>query len=48
MAGVYCLDWSPNGYQFVTGSGDCSLKIWDLRKLENNNSNNELYSIPSY
>lgn len=48
MAGVYCLDWSPNGYQFVTGSGDCSLKIWDLRKLENNNSNNELYSIPAH
>lgn len=44
--GVYSLDWSPNGYHFASGSGDCSVKIWDMRKLEH--SGDEVFSIPAH
>src|SRR5262249_17551424 len=27
--GIYCLAWSPNDKQIVTGSIDYSLKLWD-------------------
>jgi U4/U6 small nuclear ribonucleoprotein PRP4 len=28
---ILALDWSPNGYQLVTGGEDNTLKIWDIR-----------------
>ena len=37
-----CLDFSPNGYQFATGSDDHTVRIWDLRKKKS------LYTIPAH
>merc|ERR1711964_750808 len=31
-ADVTCLAFSENGYYLATGSKDCSVKLWDLRK----------------
>ncbi|CAE6484351.1 unnamed protein product [Rhizoctonia solani] len=30
---IYGMDFSPNGYQIATGSGDNTIRIWDMRSL---------------
>lgn len=39
---ILSLDFSPNGYQVATGSGDDTVKIWDMRKTSN------IYTIPAH
>lgn len=39
---VLALDFAPNGYQVAAGSGDDSIRIWDLRALK------VIYSIPAH
>jgi U4/U6 small nuclear ribonucleoprotein PRP4 len=36
------LDFSPNGYQLATGSGDDTIRIWDMR------ASKALYTIPAH
>lgn len=37
---VNVCDWSRSASNLiVTGSDDCSVKVWDLRKLQNNKKN---------
>ncbi|CUM64406.1 uncharacterized protein PRCAT00002009001 [Priceomyces carsonii] len=46
VKGIYSIDWSQNGRHFATASGDCSIKVWDIRKLER--GSDEIFSIPSH
>lgn len=39
---ILALDFAPNGYQVAAGSGDDSIRIWDLRALK------VLHSIPAH
>ena len=39
---IYGLDFSPNGYQLATGSGDDTIRIWDMR------ASKALYTIPAH
>lgn len=39
---VLSIDFSPNGYQVATGSGDDTVRIWDMRKTSS------LYTIPAH
>ena len=36
------LDFSPNGYQLATGSGDDTIRIWDMR------ASKALQTIPAH
>jgi len=36
------FDFSPNGFQIATGSGDDTIRIWDIRSLR------ALYTIPAH
>ncbi|PIK40496.1 putative U4/U6 small nuclear ribonucleoprotein Prp4 [Apostichopus japonicus] len=42
LKSVLAINFSPNGYQVVTGSEDNTSKIWDLRQRQC------LYTIPSH
>lgn len=46
IKGIYSMDWAPNGYHLATASGDNSVKIWDLRRLER--GDDELFTIPAH
>ena len=34
IAPIYGLDWSPDGYRVMTGSGDGFAKCWDIRAMK--------------
>lgn len=39
---ILAMDFAPNGYQVATGSGDDTVRIWDLRALKTQ------YIIPAH
>ena len=39
---VLALDFSPNGYQLVSGSEDHTARVWDLRRRQS------LYTVPAH
>jgi U4/U6 small nuclear ribonucleoprotein PRP4 len=39
---ILAMDFAPNGYQVATGSGDDTVRIWDLRALKTS------YIIPAH
>lgn len=39
---IFSITFSPNGYQIATGSGDDTIRIWDMRSLK------ALYTIPAH
>ena len=39
---ILSMDFAPNGYQIATGSGDDTVRIWDLRALKTR------YIIPAH
>ena len=39
---IFSISFSPNGYQIATGSGDDTIRIWDMRSLK------ALYTIPAH
>lgn len=39
---ILSIDFSPNGYQVATASGDDTVRIWDMRALKS------LYTIPAH
>ncbi len=39
---ILSVDFSPNGYQLATASGDDTVKIWDMRALK------DIYTIPAH
>lgn len=41
-----CLDWSPDGRSIVTGSKDCRLRVWDVRKPGECKLDKELSPLP--
>ena len=42
VKGILAVDFSPNGYQVVSGSEDHSVRVWDLRMKRS------LYTIPAH
>jgi U4/U6 small nuclear ribonucleoprotein PRP4 len=39
---ILSIDFSPNGHQIATASGDDTVRIWDMRALKS------LYTIPAH
>ena len=38
---ISCMGVANSGLQLVSGSHDCTLKVWDLRRLEQNKDQEE-------
>jgi len=34
FAGVTCLSQLPGGYHLLSGSYDCTIKLWDIRNIK--------------
>lgn len=39
---ILSIEFSPNGYQLATASGDDTVRIWDMRALK------DIYTIPAH